>query len=59
MKKKRADELSAAWGEQPCDHPELSKEYDLGVQTGRYRCTQCGAAFTYREKAELAAKRRG
>ena len=58
MKKKRAEELRAAWGAQPCDHPALSKEYDLGVQTGRYVCTQCGAGFTWREKAELAATRR-
>ncbi|CAA9321276.1 MAG: hypothetical protein AVDCRST_MAG11-2016 [uncultured Gemmatimonadaceae bacterium] len=58
MKKKRADELRAAWGDRPCDHPALSKEYDLGVQTGRYVCTQCGASFSWREKAELAANRR-
>ena len=57
MKKKRGQELSASWGDKPCDHPALAKEYDQGVQTGRYLCTQCGRAFSYREKAELAARR--
>jgi transposase-like protein len=59
VKKKRAEELSASWGGKPCDHPALAKEYDQGVLTGRYVCTQCGQGFTYREKAELAARRSG
>jgi transposase-like protein len=58
MKKKRAEQLREEWGDKPCDHPTLAKEYDAGVQTGRYLCTQCGQPFTYREKAELAARRR-
>jgi hypothetical protein len=31
-----------AWGDKPCDHPDAQKEYDRGVQTGDWRCTQCG-----------------
>ena len=57
MKKKRADELRESWGSQPCDHPTLAREYDQGVRTGRYVCTQCGHPFSFREKAELAARR--
>ena len=57
MPKKRALALQAAWGAQPCDHPAFSKEYDLGERTGSYVCTQCGAIFSFREKAELVAGR--
>jgi hypothetical protein len=58
MKRKRALELQQAWGDAPCEHPEFSKEYDLGVRTGNFICTQCGATLTHREKAELTASRR-
>ncbi len=57
MQRKRALELQQAWGDQPCDHPAFSKEYDLGERTGKYICTQCGAVLTFREKAELIASR--
>jgi hypothetical protein len=59
MKSKRAKQLRDEWGDKPCDHPAFSKEYDLGVHTGGYVCTQCGASVTWREKAEIAAGRRG
>ncbi len=59
MQRKRAAALRAEWGNRPCDHPTLAKEYDEGVRTGNYLCTQCGAAITFRERAELMAKRRG
>jgi hypothetical protein len=58
MKQKRAQELREAWGDKPCEHPQLAKLYDLGVKTGNFACIQCGAVFTFREKAELAASRR-
>jgi hypothetical protein len=58
MQRKRAIELQREWGEKPCDHPAFSKEYDLGERTGNYACTQCGAIFSFREKAELMAARR-
>ena len=59
MQRKRAAALRTEWGERPCDHPTLAKEYDEGVRTGNYVCTQCGATITFRERAELMAKRRG
>ena len=58
MKQKRAQELRDAWNDAPCEHPTLAKLYDLGVHTGSYACTQCGRAFSFREKTELAASRR-
>ena len=57
MQRKKAEELKAAWGDAPCDHPSLSKEYDQGERTGSYVCAQCGRRFTFKEKAELAASR--
>ncbi len=59
MQRKRAAALSAEWGDRPCDHPSLAKEYAEGARTGHYVCTQCGATITFRERAELMAKRRG
>ena len=59
MQRKRAEELGRAWGTKPCDHPAFAREYDLGERTGRYVCTQCGATFSFREKAELVAARKG
>lgn len=58
MQKKRATALKEAWGDKPCAHPELAREYDLGKRTGNYVCTQCGATFTFRERAEIMATRR-
>ena len=57
MKKKRAMELQAAWGDKPCPHPTLAKEYDLGARTGNFICTQCGKVLSFRERAELRASR--
>lgn len=58
MKRKRAQELREAWGDAPCEHPQLAKLYDLGAATGSFVCAQCGREFTFREKAEIAASRR-
>ena len=58
MKQKRAEELRDAWGDAPCEHPQLAKLYDLGAHTGSFACIKCGHTFSFREKAELAAARR-
>ena len=29
----------------------------MGERTGNYCCTQCGASVTFREKAEITARR--
>lgn len=42
MQLKKAQELEKSWGDKPCDHPNLEKEYELGSATGDYVCTKCG-----------------
>jgi|GEM_PF-613449 len=44
MQTTKAEELRKKWGNKPCDHPNLEKEYFLGAATGDYVCTQCGEA---------------
>jgi hypothetical protein len=34
--------LKKVWGDKPCEHPVLDKEYHLGAATGDYACTTCG-----------------
>ena len=58
MQRKKAEELRKSWGDKPCDHPALSREYDAGERTGNYLCTQCGASLSFREKTELTASRK-
>ena len=58
MQSKKANELRAAWGDRPCEHPAFAKEYDLGARTGDYVCTQCGAKVTFRQRAEILSVRR-
>ena len=58
MKQKRLEELRAAWGDAPCEHPQLAKVYDLGAHTGSYACVKCGHTFSFRERTELLAARR-
>ena len=58
MKEKQAQTLRDAWGERLCPHPAFSREYDqAGARTGDYFCSQCGAKFSFRERAELLARR--
>jgi transposase-like protein len=57
MQAKRAGELRKAWGDKPCPHESLGKEYDLGERTGNYVCKSCGKLFTFREKAEMKGNR--
>lgn len=53
MQAKKAAAIRAAWGGKPCDHSSLSKEYDLGKQTGDYVCGQCGKTISPRERKEI------
>ncbi len=57
MQKKRAIALQQEWGGKPCVHPAFAKAYADGIRTGDFFCTQCGAAITFRERAELRAAR--
>lgn len=44
MQMNKAGALREKWGDKPCDHPSLDKEYELGAATGDYVCTTCGKA---------------
>lgn len=57
MQMDRAAELRQSWGDRPCSHPDLDKEYHLGMQTGDYVCTQCGRSFSPAERAAVEAAR--
>lgn len=52
MQMDEAERLRETWGNKPCDHPNITKEYYLGAQTGDYVCTKCGlsASKEYFEK---------
>lgn len=58
MQSREADELRKTWGDKPCVHPRLVKEYYLGTQTGDYVCVQCGREFSdaERRRIELSAR---
>ena len=58
MQVKKAEALRTEWGDRPCEHPALAKEYAEGKRTGDYVCTQCGAKVTFRQRAEILASRR-
>jgi hypothetical protein len=58
VQRKKGLELQRQWGDKPCAHPAFSREYDAGERTGNYRCTQCGASMTFREKAEITTARK-
>ncbi|MEO5511136.1 MAG: hypothetical protein ABIS27_10960 [Longimicrobiales bacterium] len=56
MQKKRATQLKAEWGDKPCEHAQISKEYDLGKPTGAYVCNSCGKSISVAEKRALRNK---
>jgi len=58
VKRQKAQELRAAWGDRPCPHPSFAKEYDMGERTGNFVCVQCGTVFSFRDKAEIMQARR-
>ncbi len=52
MKQKQALKLRDAWGDSPCEHPALAREYDAdGNRTSSYICTQCGRTLTFQQRA--------
>lgn len=49
--------LQKEWGEKPCTHDRVEKEYYLGTHTGDYVCITCGKEFTSREEVERDRQR--
>lgn len=52
MQYNRAGEIKTNWGDKPCNHPNIEKEYYLGAQTGDVMCSQCGKGFCSKEQWE-------
>jgi hypothetical protein len=42
-----------AWGDKPCIHPKIEKEYYTGAYLVNYVCVQCGKEFTIAQKMEM------
>jgi hypothetical protein len=42
METRKAEKLRERWGNNPCTHESLEKEYYLGSATGDYVCKLCG-----------------
>jgi MinD superfamily P-loop ATPase len=57
MQMRDAEQLRTRWGNKPCTHPMLAKEYDRSIQTGDFRCTTCGECFSS-EQAEAIRQQR-
>ena len=38
--------LRREWGDKPCEHPHIEKEYNIDISTGDEVCTTCGRAIT-------------
>lgn len=57
MQMSEIKKLKDSWGNKPCDHPELDKEYILGYQTGDYICTSCGESFLAEQAKKILEKR--
>ena len=57
MQMDEAAALRKIWGDKPCRHPELDREYYRGAHTGDVVCTTCGRSFSSEEAAERHAER--
>jgi len=53
MKPNEACALERAWGEKPCDHPDIIAECG-GGEDDVWRCTQCGRICDYDEWMKLS-----
>lgn len=53
-----AQRLKDSWGDNPCDHPHLEKEYYAGAFLINFVCTQCGNEFTIAQKLEMDEERK-
>lgn len=58
MQLDKAKRLRGTWGDKPCIHPKLEKEYFLGADTMDFVCATCGKEFTRQEKEALETRRK-
>lgn len=52
MQMRKAAQRRKEWGEKPCNHDDVDREYYLGAHTGDIVCTICGRNFTNMEEVE-------
>ena len=45
MQLEESNRLRKQWGDAPCDHPNIEKEYLKSMSTGDEVCTTCGRAI--------------
>jgi hypothetical protein len=48
-----AQKVKDSWGDKPCNHPHLEKEYYTGAFLINFICSQCGTEFTIAQKLEM------
>jgi len=53
-----AQKVKDAWGNKPCDHPHIEREYYSGAFLTNYICVQCGKEFTIAQKLEMDEERK-
>lgn len=53
-----AQKLKSEWGNRPCSHPRLEKEYYVGAFLINWVCTQCGQEFSIASKMEIDIERK-
>lgn len=53
----KANRTAEEWGDKPCSHPNVEKEYGPLGHTGDYRCVQCGATFTEDEVKQIKSNK--
>ena len=58
MEYSAAQKVKDAWGNKPCDHQHIEKEYYVGAFLINWVCTQCGKEFTIAEKLEMDQSRK-
>jgi len=58
MEYSAAQEMKEKWGDKPCDHHHLEKEYYVGAFLTNYVCIQCGKEFTIPQKLEMDEERK-
>ena len=52
MESLAAKKLREEWGDKPCNHPKIEKEYYADTHTLDYVCIQCGKEFNVLEMLE-------
>jgi hypothetical protein len=57
MEYNEAQKVKELWGDKPCDHPHLEREFYVGAFLLNYVCTRCGKEFTIAHKLEMDEQR--